>query len=210
MTKKGKFIVIDGLDGCGKGTQMKLLEEKLFTFGDVIFTREPGGTPYAEKIRGLILDDSAADTDVQTQFFLFLAARNEHMKKKVIPALEAGTHVISDRADSSTWAFQIYGGENMSLRGRFLLTREWVLENHEPNLYIVLDLSPEEAFERSKNDSVRSQTHFDLRELPFHKNVRDGFLEFGKMFPVRIIDASRTKEEIHADILKAVQEVFEN
>jgi dTMP kinase len=207
MKKKGKFIVIDGLDGCGKGTQMKLLEEK-FSGGNVIFTREPGGTPYAEEIRELILRDSASDTDSQTQLFLFLAARNEHMKKKVVPALEAGTNVISDRADSSTWAFQIYGGENMSLRERFLETRKWILGSYEPDLYLVLDLAPETAFERSKNDSLRNQTHFDVRELSFHERVRAGFLEFGKLFPVRIVDASRSKEEVHQDIFSAVLEVF--
>lgn len=208
MTKRGKFIVIDGLDGCGKGTQMKLLEEKLLVFGNVILTREPGGTPYAEEIRSLVLGGSAKDTSALTQFFLFLAARSDHMEKKVIPALLAGTHVISDRGDSSTWAFQIYGGENMSLRKRFLQTRKWVFGSYEPDLYIVLDLAPEMAFERTRNDTVRERTHFDNQAVDFHTRVRSGFLEFNKLFPVRIIDASRSKEEIHEDIFKSVQEVF--
>jgi dTMP kinase len=208
MKNKGKFIVIDGLDGCGKGTQMEMLEEKLSLLGEVILTREPGGTPYAEEIRGLILGDSAADTDAQTQFFLFLAARNEHMKKRVVPTLLTGTHVISDRADSSTWAFQMYGEESLFLRERFLESRKWVLGEYAPDLYIVLDLTPETAFERSKNDPGRKQTHFDKKDIPYHTRVRAGFLEFSKFFPVRIIDASRSKEEIHKDIFEAIQEVF--
>lgn len=207
MKKKGKFIVIDGLDGCGKGTQMAMLQEKL-SANEVVFTREPGGSAFAEEIRGLVLGASAKNTSPLTQFFLFLAARSDHMEKKVIPALLAGTHVISDRADSSTLAFQIYGGQNMSLRERFLLTRGWVLENYEPDLYIILDLTPELAFERSKNDPLRNQTHFDVRPLSFHEHVREGFLEFSRLFTVRIVDASRSVEEVHADVLSAVQEVF--
>ncbi|MBI2120456.1 MAG: dTMP kinase [Parcubacteria group bacterium] len=208
MATKGKFIVIDGLDGCGKGTQMKMLEEKLAMLGNVIFTREPGGTPYAEEIRSLILGDLAKDLSALTQFFLFLAARNDHMEKRVIPALCAGTHVISDRGDSSTWAFQIYGGESMSLRERFLETRKWVLGEHEPDLYIVLDLKPEIAFERTRNDTSREKTHFDNQLIEYHARVRAGFLEFSKFFPVRIVEASRSKEEIHADIFAAVLAVL--
>lgn len=203
----GKFIVIDGLDGCGKGTQMAMLQARLSGEG-VVFTREPGGTPYAEKIRSLILDPSAKDISALTQFFLFLAARSDHIGKRVIPALLASTHVISDRADSSTWAFQIYGGDSMFLKERFLETRKWVFGEYEPDLYIILDLAPEMAFARTRNDTQRDRTHFDDQVIEYHARVRAGFLEFGKLFPVRIVDASRSKEEVHADILTAVFEVF--
>ena len=104
---KGKFIVIDGIGGCGKTTHAKLLRARMEK--DTVLTHEPGGTPIAEKIRKLLLHGLIPTADVATEFFLFWTARAEHMREKIIPALRAGRNVISDRFDSSTFAFQIFG-----------------------------------------------------------------------------------------------------
>jgi len=207
MSKQGKFIVIDGLDGCGKGTQFDLLRNK-YADGSVVFTREPGGTPFAEKIREVILCDTAADSGALTQFFLFLAARSDHVDKTILPAIRAGKHVISDRGDSSTWAFQICGKENPLLRKHFAETRKWIFTDIEPDLYIVLDLKPEVAAARMSKDKARTTNHFDNQEIAYHRRVREGFLEFAKTHPVLIVDADRSSEEIHRDIIAKVEAVF--
>ena len=205
--KKGTWIVIDGLDGCGKGTQMELLKEKM-SDEDTVFTREPGGTPYAEKIRETILCVEAKNANPLTELFLFLASRSDHVEKLVFPALNQGKVVISDRADSSSWAFQIIGRENVSLKPYFLETRKWVYGDREPDMYIVLDLPPEVATLRTKKDTKRDQTHFDKRSLEFHQKVRDGFFEFAKMFPVRFVNAERSPEEVHADVWGILKEIL--
>jgi dTMP kinase len=207
MKKRGKFIVIDGLDGCGKGTQLQMLRKK---FGDdvAVFTREPGGSPFAEVIRKVVLSDDASQSGALTQFFLFLAARSDHMEKVVIPAIKKGKHVISDRGDSSTWAFQICGKENALLRKYFEKTRKWLFEDGKPDRYIVLDLEPKVAYERMRNDDSRARNHFDDQEISYHERVRAGFLEFAEKHPVSIVNADRGAEEVHKDICAIIEKVL--
>src|SRR5579864_4280814 len=108
VMEKGKFIVLEGGEGAGKSTQLRVIKEILGD--DIVITREPGGSPYAEEIRNVILKSTnAGQADAKTHFALFWAARADHMKNTVLPALNAGKHVISDRFDSSTFAYQIYG-----------------------------------------------------------------------------------------------------
>ncbi|MDO8562131.1 MAG: dTMP kinase, partial [bacterium] len=103
---RGKFIVIDGIDGSGKGKQVELLKRTLGK--NVIFTHEPGGTPKAEKIRKLLLERTEETPAPLADFLLFWAARADHVEKVILPALRAGKTVITDRFDSSTFAFQVY------------------------------------------------------------------------------------------------------
>src|SRR3989344_7639591 len=115
--QKGKFIVIDGIDGSGKGTQVKLLKRALGK--NTIFTHEPGGTPKAEAIRKLLLERKKEFSTPLADFLLFWAARADHVEKVILPALRAGKNVITDRFDSSTLAFQICAEQAPELKSLF-------------------------------------------------------------------------------------------
>ncbi|MHB8710352.1 MAG: dTMP kinase [Minisyncoccota bacterium] len=196
-----KYIVFEGMDGSGKGTQIKLLQEKLS--GPVVFTREPGGTPFAEEIRKIVRDNPlAGKSTALNNFLLFWAAREELQHNLVVPALRSGKHVFSDRSDSSTYAFQICGEEHKELVHLFNLTRKHIFLNRQPpDLYIIFDLPAEVARERVMQDANREANHFDVRDLAYYKRVREGFREFAEHMPVEFIDATRSPEAIHRSVL---------
>ena len=139
--KEAVLIVIDGVDGAGKGTQIDLLKQAL-SGEPFIFTREPGGTPYAEAIRTLIFDPQAEDASPLVRLLLFFAAREEHLTRRILPELARGTHVVSDRFDSSTFALQLYGEEVQRFRDLFFTLRKSVV-SVEPR-YLILDLPAED------------------------------------------------------------------
>ena len=201
---ESKYIVFDGMDGSGKGTQMELLKKKL---PEVVFTREPGGTPFAEEIRNLVRDNPLAGQSTPlNNLLLFWAAREECMHNLVMPALKAGKHVFSDRGDSSTFAFQICGEEQGELMDFFMSLRKLVFAENsgrrQPDLYIVFDLPAEVARERALQDASRTKTHFDLRNIGYYERVRDGFQMFAGWWPVEFVDADRTPEEVHNSVMK--------
>lgn len=201
MQKNALYYVFDGVDGSGKGTQIELLKKRLAEEDvEVFFTREPGGTLYGQSIREVLLSPEGKDADAYTQFLLFWADRNEHMEKVVIPNLTEGRNVFSDRGDSSTFAFQMYGEESLQLEGEFFHQRSKVFGAFAPDYYFILDLPPEEAYKRMKNDKARTHTHYDLRPIEYHERVREGFAQFAKRFSCEIIDANRSAEEIHEDL----------
>ena len=201
-----KYVVFDGMDGSGKGAQMALLRK----LGDrVVFTREPGGTPFAEEIRKLVLDNPlAGESAVLNSFLLFWASREEAMQKVVVPTLQAGKHVFSDRGDSSTYAFQLHGEERMELLDLFSRLRAMVFSGQDgrrqPDLYVIFDLPAEVARERVLQDSERTRNHFDVRDIGYYERVRHGFHRFSEFQPAVIIDATRTPEEIHRDVMLAL------
>ncbi len=211
---KSFYVVIDGLDGCGKGTQIKLLSErcKVEYPDQVVFVREPGGTFFAEKIRGLILDPEAKNSPALVSMLLFFAARGELVQQLVIPTLEKGKMVISDRGDSSTFAFQIFGEEQHSLTDLFKKLRKEIFNSlfrGAPDLYIFLELTAEEAYRRTAHDKNRVQTHFDLRPIEYHQRVRQGFRVFGRTFGGSVtVDASGSVEEVHEKIWQVIHEFF--
>ncbi|HEV8677615.1 MAG TPA: dTMP kinase [Candidatus Paceibacterota bacterium] len=207
MDKRGKFIVIDGMDGSGKGTQIRLLQDKL-AGKNAFFTREPGGAgnALAEEIRAMLLRPGGPASTATTDFFLFFASRAAHIELTVEPMRQKGTHVLSDRYDSSTFAFQIRG-ENTDpwLQDMFMKVRETLPAMYYPDLYIVLDLSAEVAYERRAKDAAQEKSKFDTKPLEYHERVRAGFNSFAQHFgPVQFVDAQRTPEEVHADIWKLV------
>lgn len=199
-----KYVVFDGMDGSGKGTQMELLKNKL---GDrVLFTREPGGPPLAEEVRKIIRDNPlAGQSTALFHFLMFWGAREESMHKLVMPALQSGKHVFSDRGDSSTYAFQLYGEEHLELFGLFSLMRKLVfaeyLGRRQPDLYVVFDLPADVARERALKDAARAKTHFDVRDISYYERVREGFRRFAEYMPTVLIDATRTPEEVHRSVM---------
>jgi len=207
---KTKYIVFDGMDGSGKGTQMKLLKEK---FGSqVVFTREPGGTPFAEEIREILVNNPlAGKSTALNNFFLFWAAREELQENLFVPALRMGKHVFSDRGDSSTFAFQLYGEEHEELVCTFLRIRELVFggnaRRRQPDLYVIFDLPAEIARERATQDTSRTTSHFDVRDLEYYQRVRKGFEKFSRyVLSVRFIDADRTPLKIHQEVLTVLRD----
>lgn len=207
---RGRFIVIEGGEGSGKTTVSKWLVERLSNDGyQVHWTREPGGSPLAEKIRTLILSDDARHADAETFFALFLAARRDHLKQTIIPHLEAGVQVISDRFMSSTWAYQLVAQEQSQLRDLFWQMHSHYLDRLEPH-YILLDVSPEIGLSRAAR-RMEAMTHFDERDLAFHTKVREGFHEFFSMIPrenVTFIDARESIEKVQERVRTIVHRII--
>lgn len=196
VKNKGKFIVIEGGEGSGKTTMVRLIRE---SFPEVVVTREPGGSPFAEKIRSLILSSDAKDADANTQFGLFWAARADHIKNTIIPALETGKNVVCDRFDSSSFAYQIFGQENSHLKKLFFEMRKVYLGKYVPDLHIFLDVDPTEGLKRRATDKG-TLNHFDERDISFHKRIRKGYLEFFKKVPHKVIDANQPLEKVKNDV----------
>ena len=204
--KHGKFIVVDGGEGAGKTAVLKWFA-KMLLGKKFLITHEPGGTPFADKIRTLALSEEAALAGAETQFGLMWAARADHLQHKISPALEKGVDVICDRFDSSTYAYQICAQGALNLEDLFWQTREAFLGDTKPDLYIFFDVEPAEGLERMENRKKR-KTHFDERKLDFHKKVHAGFLEFFKKVPHKIIDANQSLEAVKTDFLECVKMVL--
>ncbi len=201
----GKYVIFDGMDGSGKGVQIDFLKKELANF-PVIFTREPGGPPLAEEIRRIVRDNPlAADSTAVFHFLGFWMAREESMHRLVMPALQAGKSVFSDRGDSSTFAFQLYGEEHTELVPEFAGMQYLIFGGHRgrrrPDLYIIFDLPAKMARERALQDASRTQTHFDVRDIEYYKRVRDGFRSFAIGHShVKIVDATQSPEAVHRHV----------
>lgn len=212
---RGKFIVIDGMDGSGKGEQIKLLKEK-YHDGSVVFTREPGGTEMAEKIRELLLDPNGPKSNPLCDSFLFWAARASHVEQVIYPTLQAGKHVICDRYDSSS-VFQLYGEEFVPNRRPDLidLTNRMFIDIRiefsrwcEPDLYLILDLSAERAYERIVKSADKG-SRFDIKPLGYHERVRRGFQNFARWYPSRMIDADHSIYQVADSVQYWINETFQ-
>lgn len=202
--ERGKFIVIEGGEGSGKSTMVKIAKEH---FPRMLITREPGGSPFAEMIRNLILCDEAKDAHGETQFGLFWAARFDHVHNKVKPALEMGTHVLTDRFDSSSFAYQIYGQEAKHLKDLFLKMREVYLKEYTPDLYIYLQVDPKEGLRRVAERKGRAN-HFDARAIDFHHRLHEGYMDFLTLVPHKIINANESMGGVQSHFLKILKDVL--
>lgn len=208
---QGALAIFDGGEGSGKSTVCASVAGTLN--GRVVRTREPGGTPFAEKIRELILDPSAGECSAEVMFGLFWAARAAHVQQFVIPALEAGKIVVSDRFDSSTWAYQIRGQEQTQLADLFWSMRAHYLAPLErfPVHYVIFDVGPEIGLARAKGRGDQT-THFDERAYVFHERVRTGFLEFARWndpaIAHTIINAEHPLEMVKGAALECVRDVM--
>ena len=193
------FITFEGIDGTGKSTQAKILLKSLATLGiPCLITREPGGSPLAEKIRELIINE---EMDELTEFFLFYAARSDHIIKTIKPALDAGLVVICDRFYDSTSAYQSNLDEYLHFDAMEAVTDEG---EFTPDLTFILDMDPKRAMERL--DARGDKNSFDRRPLEWFETTRKEFLEIGDDPRCYIIDADRPVDEIHEEIQAIVLE----
>jgi dTMP kinase len=202
--KKGLFIVVDSGEGAGKTSQLIRAKE---VFGDsLVLTREPGGSLYAEEIRNIILKSpNAGQADAKTLFALFWAARADHMKNTIIPALEAGKTVISDRFDSSTFAYQIIAQDAKELKDFFWQMRDFYLGDLKPDIYIYFDIDPVIGLARKNGQGAEETNHFEARKIDFHNRLREGFKEFLTHVPHAIIDASQSIDKVWEDFKKLLE-----
>lgn len=203
---RGKFIVIEGGEGSGKGTIINYLQ-KIYSGNDIVFTREPGGVDLSEVLRSMIFEHKQMST--QTQLLLFEAARSEHLAAKILPALYQGKHVMCDRFDASTFAYQISGFWKGKYSEQFRLINNWVVST-PPDLYVFCDIDPAVALKRRQD--AGEENYFDTLGLEFHQRVHDGYKEFfANMKHSRCvsIDTSVPIKEMLAQVEKIVREELE-
>lgn len=202
--KKGLFITFEGGEACGKTTQIKLLKEYISSLpnkDDFVFVREPGGCPFAEKIRTLLLEKGDDAPLPMTELLLFCASRVENVYKNIIPALNEGKIVIADRFYDSTIAYQGFARNVMPPQEILKLTKT-IIGDLTPDLTFYLKLSPQEGFKRKEN-IPQSLDRLEEEGLKFHMSVFEGYEYISNIENQRfcVIDGNKSISEIF-DIIK--------
>lgn len=203
MSKKaspGMFITFEGGEGGGKSTQIRTLKARLEKAKhQVVMTREPGGTPEAEKIRRLLVDRAGGDWSPEAECLLLFAARAMHVRDLIAPSLAEGKTVLSDRFTDSTRAYQGYaGGMDLDV---IETIKQASIGSLEPDLTFILDLPAEIGLARSNRRHEKggtTETRFEDKELAFHESLRQGFLDLATKNPARciIIDATQSIDTV--------------
>ncbi len=199
----GKFIVLDGPDGCGKSTQTKMLAQWLTSQKVAVETfRDPGGTDIGEQIRRILLNPQHVAMDTRTELLLYMAARAQLWAEKIAPALKENKCVLLDRWLSSTCAYQGYAGgfgtEKIIKIATDCLERVW------PDLTIILDVDLKTASQRLKSQLDR----MEQKGPGYHQKVREGFLELAKNRKgFVVIDATKDIETVHKKVLQAIERI---
>jgi len=208
---KGKFLSFEGIDGCGKSTQLRLLASDLRMRGfDVITTREPGGTPFGNRLREVLLDVEE-QVDPLAELLVFAADRAQHVRKQIRPAIETGRIVLSDRYADATAAYQ---GEGRGFAKRTVnMAIQLATSGLKPDLTLLFDLPVEIALSRTKqrHDDGYKADRLDIEDMGFYERVRQAYLNIATAEPerIRIIDANQAVEDIHAQMTKIVNEFLE-
>ncbi|MDE0521985.1 MAG: dTMP kinase [Boseongicola sp.] len=195
----GRLITFEGMDGCGKSTQARLLAESLDSKGlDVVLTREPGGSPGAEEIRRLLVEGSPERWSAETEILLFTAARRDHLERTIRPALERGATVISDRFADSTRVYQ--AAARPELRTLVDQIHDAVISK-DPDLTFIIDMEPAEALKRGL-DRNSGEHRFEEMGRSFQDRVRQGFRGLASDNPDRchLINGNRDVKAIARDI----------
>ena len=206
---RGKFITFEGPDGSGKTTVSTQVVERLKKDGfPVILTREPGGIAIAEQIRNVILDPANTAMDDRTEALLYAASRRQHLVEKILPALEEGINVISDRFVDSSLAYQGCG-RHIGIEPVMEINR-FAIEGNMPDYTIFLDIDAETGLERIHKGRTYLD-RLDQEKLSFHMDVWNGYRQIIDMYRDRmiIIDASREPEQVIEDAYQAVKEILE-
>lgn len=186
---KGIFISFEGIEGTGKTTQARLLAERLSEAGyEAVLTQEPGGTIIGNKIREILLQPEHKEMSYITELLLYNAARAQHLAEKILPAMDKGKVVITDRFTDSTVAYQGYGrGVDISL----IMSIDTIATGCiKPDLTVLFDLDAEVGIRRNKN--INKVDRFELEDVEFHRRVRNGYLRIAEMETarVKVVDAS--------------------
>ena len=206
--KRGIFITLEGIDGTGKSTQLRLLVQHLKKRGLAVrVTREPGGTKVGERIRKILLASTTTRLAPLAELALMYAARAQHLQEVIRPALAKGETVVSDRYNDASLAYQGYGRklgvEIVRAFDRIICART------QPDLTIVLDLAPPLSLQRAQGRQSRrksKQERFELEGMNFHQRVRRGYLAIARKEPrrVKVVQADKPVAEVQAEIRKVV------
>ena len=199
---RGKFIVIDGPDGAGKSTQVKLLSEVMTTNGiEATVVYDPGGTKIGDQVRAILLDNRNAEMSVRCEMLLYMASRAQLYAERIGPALEAGHCVLSDRWVSSTYAYQAVAGKLGC--DEMLRVAEAALERTWPDLTVIIDLPSEVGLSRVGATRDRMED----RGESFHRRVREAFLSLaqsGQGGPSLVVSGEGGVQEVHERLLSAL------
>ena len=205
-TERGRFITFEGGEGGGKSTQVKNLAARLRAAGeDVLETREPGGSPGAEEIRGLLVNGAPERWDAMSELLLHFAARRAHLRETVVPALADGRWVLCDRFADSTMAYQGYG--HGLGREPVLALYDLVVGGRRPDVTVILDLPVDEGLTRAAARSGGGD-RYERMDRAFHERLRDGFLDIAKREPERcvLIDATRPIDAVASAVWDSVSD----
>ncbi len=203
-TNRGVFITFEGIDGSGKSTQARLLADAL----GATLTREPGGSPGAEEIRRLLVEGDAGRWSPESEILLFTAARRDHVEKTILPALDAGDIIISDRFADSTRVYQ--GAARAALRGKVDLLHAAMI-GLEPDLTFVIDMEPAQALRRGLARD-HAEDRFESLGLGFQEALRAGFIALAREFPerVRLVNGNRPVATVAADVAAIARAFLED
>lgn len=202
---RGRFITLEGGEGAGKSTQARLLAEFLRGRSlEVVVTREPGGSPFAERVRDLVLDAATPQPSQLAEALLFNAARADHLEQLIEPALLRGAWVICDRFSDST---RVYQGEVGGMAGNVLdALDEIVVGDRKPDLTFVIDLDPvvglARVAQRTAAAPPAAADRYEMRSASYHEKLRDGFLRIARADPVRcvVVDGFKSVDQLALDI----------
>ena len=195
-----RFITFEGGEGSGKSTQIRLFKKKLSKIGNVILTREPGGTKESELIRKILVKGKETKFSDEVEILLLYAARKDHLDKVIIPNLKKKNYVLCDRYIDSTFAYQAKG-KHSNLKLIRLLNKS-ITGNFLPSLTFYLDIDPSKGIRRSKRSSNK-ELRFENMPLSYHRQIRQNFLKLSKKHRRIVkIDGSLSKKEIEDIIWK--------
>lgn len=206
---KGFFLTVEGIEGVGKSTAVKFIQEYLLQMQrEIVVTREPGGTAIAEKIRQILLATNSEEEVMapETELLLMFASRAQHIKQIILPALVAGKWVICDRYADASYAYQ-GGGRKIDLANIHFLEK-WIVNTVKPDVTILLDAPPGIGLERAKHRGAHDR--IEQEKIEFFERVRQGYLQRADQDKqrFRVIDATQSLETVQADILKILSKVL--
>lgn len=204
---RGKFITVEGTEGVGKSTNIAVIKRTLEAKGiELIVTREPGGTPLAEELREIVLANRDENFHSLTELLIIFAARAQHIHEVILPAINAGKWVLSDRFTDATFAYQGYGRELPIAVIEQL--EAMVQDDLHPDVTFLLDIDVEAGLSRAKARGELDR--FEHEAVMFFEKVRSGYKERVSQMPERfqVIDASQSLEKVQADIVTAIETLF--
>ncbi len=204
---RGLFITLEGPDGSGKSTIIKLIGNYLKDKGiEFVMTREPGGTLIGEEIRHIILDEMNTNMGDETEALLYAAARGQHVHEKILPSLEEGKLVLCDRFLLSSLAYQGVG-RGLGIE-KVKAINDFAIRGVEPDLILFFHVDPEVTLERKTGN--RKGDRLEQEGNDFHKTVYEGYMELLKMYPknIKVIDATKSIEEVLEQSIKEVEDLL--
>ena len=198
------FITFEGIEGSGKTTQLRRLAARL---PEAVITKEPGGTPLADEIRGILLD-ARSRLDPLAELFLFAASRRQNVVEVIRPALDDGRVVLCDRFTDATLAYQGFG--RLLDLDRLRMLNDWATSSLQPDLTVLLDLPEEVGLDRARSRNVeatKNEGRFEAEDLRFHRRVREGYLALATAEPGRyvVVDANGPENDVFERMIAALR-----